>query len=848
MTRSESQPTDKNIGLHRPRLSNYFVYDAYEVDNYLFFNRGSIGFVMEGWCLVGTDLRAQGEIADFLKRPDMLKEGDSLEVLMVGRDKVSSQLGAWVSARKGDIYTSLATARKEHLEKLGTLKDHRILISFARPSLSHSSKDLSDIQEVREQLKGTFKSIGLPLLDVTEKGLMSFVADVFDEESAYLSPHESLSEQILPLDFEMEITSERLNLKTKGVTHPSDKSPSSKLPSGLPPRDLFLKSIVTLEPRRRPDQWSLFQMDLFLGDHMRRGERIDGEYLLYTGIQILPNQGRQKLKAIGKREALERNLKMGILKWVPGLQEEHTDMQAACNLLQEDDRLINLFQTVVLKDKTQRLAETAQQFKAQMRRHGFEFQNCIHDHLPMLLSVLPMALTEKGSGTRGRLDGLGFSLRKLGHGIKTVSSEAQALMPLLGEWKGMIDSPGMLLEGRRGQLMQWSPWGGALTGQGTPQNNFNLCIAGTPGSGKSVFMQELMLSALGVGAKVFVLDYGRSFKRTAEILGGEYIEFDIRHPCSLNPFSEIPMGEDMQAFEAREDALSGIAAILPTMAAPKEGTTDEENAFLQKALRSVFQEKGRETEITDLAHWLEATGKETGQRLATMLFPFTREGLYGAFFTGKASVSFNKDIVVIETDHLRNVPNLMTVLVQMIIVHINNAMARGSRTRPNLIMIDEAWKLLQGKESGAFIEEITRIARKYNGSLALATQQLSDYFRPESPAAEKAFENSSWKAILMQNANALHALRQNPKLSAYVKEDWQLELLMSIHSNPPHYSEAALFSETVHGVVGRLRLDPFTLLMTSTNARDYEEIEAKTNAGMPLEKAIQEILAERGQA
>ncbi|KJV70987.1 ftsK/SpoIIIE family protein [Orientia tsutsugamushi str. UT76] len=72
-----------------------------------------------------------------------------------------------------------------------------------------------------------------------------------------------------------------------------------------------------------------------------------------------------------------------------------------------------------------------------------------------------------------------------------------------------LSSQGMLLAGIRGQIMYWSPFGGALlpalNKHGVaPNENFNLCIAGVPGSGKSVFMQELMLSVLGVGGKVFV--------------------------------------------------------------------------------------------------------------------------------------------------------------------------------------------------------------------------------------------------------------------------------------------------------------------------------------------------------
>jgi conjugal transfer ATP-binding protein TraC len=276
------------------------------------------------------------------------------------------------------------------------------------------------------------------------------------------------------------------------------------------------------------------------------------------------------------------------------------------------------------------------------------------------------------------------------------------------------------------------------------------------------------------------------------------------------------------------------------------GTTDLQNSMLQKALRAVWSMKKSKAEITDVAEWLLERSEDYCRDLGNMLFPFTVEGMYGKFFTGPANISLNHKIVVIETDHLRNVPALMSVVVQMIIVHINQVMVRGDRKHPFLIMIDEAWKLLQGKTSGNFIEEAGRIARKYKGSITLATQQLTDYFRPESPAAEKAFENSSWKAILKQNPETLLALRSNPKLAAFVKDDWQLNLLQSVHSNPPHYSEVALFGPDIHGVVGRLMLDPFTRLLTSTNAEDFQALEDCMNKGLSAIESVERILKSRG--
>ena len=48
----------------RDRLSPHFVYESFDAKSGLFFNRGSIGFVLEGWPLVGTEITAQGEMAE----------------------------------------------------------------------------------------------------------------------------------------------------------------------------------------------------------------------------------------------------------------------------------------------------------------------------------------------------------------------------------------------------------------------------------------------------------------------------------------------------------------------------------------------------------------------------------------------------------------------------------------------------------------------------------------------------------------------------------------------------------------------------------------------------------------
>ncbi len=823
----------------RERLAKHFVYESYDEDSQLFFNRGSTGFVLLGWPLVGTNLQAQGEIAEFLRNEENLPVGSSLQVLMIGSQNIDHFLGNWQNHRQGEIFCQLAEKRVQFLknkaQEEGTIKDMVLLISVTIPG---KQANIDDMVRRKECLSDTFKSIGLVTENVDAKQLLKFIRIIFgwqEEEQAAINPYEILSEQILPGNFSLFEEQDHVRLNDN-------------------------QAFISLEASKRPLEWQLSAMDLFLGNEMRRGEYIRSNFLIHFGLQIALNQTIAKTAAITKREALERNIAAGMGKFFPDLIQEAHDMNGVVSSLQSGDRVVNIHLNVIMWDEKDKAKQSASQVCSMLRRSGWYFTPCTYDHLAIVLASMPMQLVEEvkhyvGEGFNyifcQKIGGLGVALSHLGRGKKTISSESKVLLPIVGEWKGDLSSPGMLLTGRRGQIMYWSPFGSALlptakSHSTAPNENFNLCIAGVPGSGKSVFMQELMLSILGVGGKVFVLDYGRSFKRSCLLLGGTYIEFDIKNPISINPFSRVPERNDERASEARADFLSSFPSILATMAAPQYGTSDLQQPMLQKALIAVWQEKGAKAEITDIADWLLSREESYAQELGNMLFPFTSQGQHGRFFSGGAQLSLNSDIVVIETDHLRSTPELLAVIVQIMIVHINQTMVKGNRDRPFLIMIDEAWKLLAGKRSGEFIEEAGRIARKYNGSITLATQQLTDYFRQEGSASEKAFENSAHKIILKQNPESFKAMRANPKLAGFVDEEWKLNLLQSIHSSPPHYSEAAIYGPNVQGVIGRLMIDPFTLLLTSTNARDYQAIEDRMAKGISVTEAINDVLIKRG--
>lgn len=498
----------KNVhtNFQRERLSPHFVYESYDDESGLFFNRGSVGFVLIANPLSGADLSAEGEIADFIASEN-LPNGSSIQILMIGSSDVSFLLNRWKNERQGEIYTEMAKRRCSFLEKkakeAGVVKDSHLLISVTVPDLN---ADLLAMERRRGALKSTLNSIGLWTDNVDDKILLSILRKIWGRESlngVTVNPHASLSEQILPGDFSLYEENDAVHLKD----------------------DI---SFIAMDAEGRPDQWSLGLMDLFLGNESRKGEFIETDYLLHVGILILANQSVARAKAFAKREAIAKNIKAGMGKWFPDLLEEDADMSGAVAELQSGQRVVHIHTNMILKGSREKVAISAKTYSAMMRRNGWHFVTTKYDHLAHILNAIPMCMVEEEQGyLKKKLSGVGLALSNIGRGKQTVSGESKALMPIIGEYKGDLNAPGLLLTGRRGQIKFFSQFGGELaphlsSGSGGDLENYNVCVAGVSGSGKSVLMQEMMLSTLGIGGKVFVLDYGKSFDKLCQVLGGNY--------------------------------------------------------------------------------------------------------------------------------------------------------------------------------------------------------------------------------------------------------------------------------------------------------------------------------------
>ncbi len=383
----------------------------------------------------------------------------------------------------------------------------------------------------------------------------------------------------------------------------------------------------------------------------------------------------------------------------------------------------------------------------------------------------------------------------------------------------------MLFVGRRGQLFNWNPFD-------NKSGNYNTIVAGRSGTGKSVFMQDMLLNGLRMGARVYILDVGRSYKKLCDMVEGQEIEFSTKSHICLNPFSKIKIDNQ----EEKEAAFSMLKSLIACMAST--GTQEKhEGSLIELAIQTVWDQKGSKATISDVSEVLQGMKDDKARMLGVMLTPYTKNGVYAKYFEGENNVNLQKALVVIELEELKGKKDLQAVILQLFIMDIANRAFLGDRKTPFYICIDEAWDLLRAPQTGEFIETLARRLRKYRGGLIVGTQRIEDFFT--TPGAKAAFENSDWFCFLSQKKGSVQQLAESGK---FQRNPGLIQAIESLVTQQGVYSEILICDADVNYSIGRLKLDPFSNLLYSTQPEDYTRIKELTDRGLTVSEAIKNIL------
>ena len=196
----------------------------------------------------------------------------------------------------------------------------------------------------------------------------------------------------------------------------------------------------------------------------------------------------------------------------------------------------------------------------------------------------------------------------------------------------------------------------------------------------------------------------------------------------------------------------------------------------------------------------------------------------------------DQPLTVVELSDIKSQTGLEQVVLQLIMFLGTELMFKTDRSVPVAIVIDEAWDMLRGQGTAAFIEGVVRRARKYTGALITGTQSLDDYYA--NPAAEVCLQNSDWTIMLAQKSETIDRLTANGKLDASPALAVQLK---SITSVPGQFSEFAV-KGSGGWFFGRLLLDRFSLAVYSSKGSTVDNLRRRQELGMDTVTALNDMV------
>lgn len=723
-----------------------------------------------------------------------------------------------VDRRNKNIYRALARRRIDHYLK-GTskslfshhvylLRDYRCVISITMPLHPDKPADVEEAMRIRESVHATLRSAHLPGTDWGPQELINFVADFFDHERIFgrggdrvldYDDTRPLRQQVSNLEVASAVADHLIKFQKAGQEE---------------------TALQCFSVRQYPKYYRLGAMGALIGDYYQLALAIPCPFLITMGAIILDYESA-RTKAQMKAARATQAAGSYMAHFQPDLQDRKRDWDMVLRAFDNGRNVVQMYHQMVLVSRLDDASRSEHAVRAVWRARGFDLAKDFYLQHQALVAAMPCTLTP----------GLQKDLRLFGRAGTKTADNAVMTSPLIAEWKG-TETPMITLFGRRGQIMTFD----LFDNKG---GNYNFAVAALSGSGKSVFVNELAFRYMGAGAKVWIVDVGRSYRNLCDLIDGEFIEFsdERKNTICLNPFSMIvDINNDMEM----------LLPLLAQMASPREPLDNYSYSALAAATKRVWDTKGKRATITDVYELLK-TGRLSDDaeherdlaRLATSLEPYTRYGVYASYFEGEANIQFHKNFVVLELEELKSKKDLQAVVMQLMMYRITQEMY-FDRSRRKLVIIDEAWDLMGSGSSASFIEAGYRRARKYGGAFGTITQSVEDYYKNE--ATKAAIQNADWLFLLRQKPESIERLGKEGKLHV---DEWMKRQLSSVTTEHGHYSEIFVHGPVGSGV-GRLILDPFSMMLYSTRAEDFQAIKALKEQGASLVDAIDTLLAQRG--
>jgi type IV secretory pathway VirB4 component len=263
-----------------------------------------------------------------------------------------------------------------------------------------------------------------------------------------------------------------------------------------------------------------------------------------------------------------------------------------------------------------------------------------------------------------------------------------------------------------------------------------------------------------LGIDCITIDPENEYQFLSDAVGGSFFKISLTSPHHINPFELPPPRED----ERPEDVLrSNIINLVGLLRIMLGGLTPEEDAIIDRALTETYAAKDITPDsnpetwkdnlplMEDLETVLE--NMEGTESLVRRLQKFTK-GAYASFFNQPSNISMENKMVVFGIRDMEE--ELRPMALYIVLRYIWKTVRAELKKR--ILIVDEAWWLMQSEDGASFLYGLCKRARKYWLGVTTITQDVGDFMK--SSYGQPIITNSSLQLLLKQSPATIDVVQK----------------------------------------------------------------------------------------
>ncbi|MFA5355205.1 MAG: DUF87 domain-containing protein [Candidatus Paceibacterota bacterium] len=299
--------------------------------------------------------------------------------------------------------------------------------------------------------------------------------------------------------------------------------------------------------------------------------------------------------------------------------------------------------------------------------------------------------------------------------------------------------------------------------------NANSIVFAKSGSGKSYAIKLEILRSLMLGVDIIILDPENEYRNLSDAIGGSFMDMSLSSDNHINPFDLPVPREDEKPADVLRSNIINLVGLLRIMLG---GLTPEEDAIIDRALTETYAAKDITPE-SDPRKWNEniplmsdfediLKGMEGADSLVKRVRKFTK-GTFSTFFNQPTNISMDKPFVAFG---IRDMEDELRPMAMFIIMRYIWNKVR-SELKKRILVVDEAWWIMQTEDGASFLFGICKRARKYWLGVTTITQDINDFMK--SDYGKPIITNSSLQFLMKQSSATIEVVQKTFNLTEQEK-------------------------------------------------------------------------------